>query len=110
MAAFADAFGEVERDRVGGPAFFAEGPAFIHLAGRPFATAPAAADQWSRPVRGGPPDRGARTRERLSEALGAQAISLTDVELQEIERAVPADAAAGSRYAEQQMAMLDSER
>jgi aryl-alcohol dehydrogenase-like predicted oxidoreductase len=53
---------------------------------------------------------GARTRERLGEALEAQTISLADAEIEEIERAVPADAAAGSRYAEQQMAMLDAER
>jgi aryl-alcohol dehydrogenase-like predicted oxidoreductase len=53
---------------------------------------------------------GARTRERLTEAVHAQSIEFTDDELQRIERAVPPDAAAGSRYAEQQMAMLDSER
>jgi aryl-alcohol dehydrogenase-like predicted oxidoreductase len=53
---------------------------------------------------------GARTPERLSEALQAQAVELTEDELDRIERAVPPDAAAGSRYAEPQMAMLDSER
>jgi aryl-alcohol dehydrogenase-like predicted oxidoreductase len=53
---------------------------------------------------------GARTPERLSEALQAQAIELTEDELDRIARAVPPDAAAGSRYAEPQMAMLDSER
>jgi aryl-alcohol dehydrogenase-like predicted oxidoreductase len=53
---------------------------------------------------------GARTRERLAEALHAQDVQLTRDELQRIEQAVPPDAAAGSRYAEQQMAMLDSER
>jgi aryl-alcohol dehydrogenase-like predicted oxidoreductase len=53
---------------------------------------------------------GARSRERLMEALQAQDINLTEDELQRIEQAVPPDAAAGSRYAEQQMAALDSER
>jgi aryl-alcohol dehydrogenase-like predicted oxidoreductase len=53
---------------------------------------------------------GARTRERLAEALQAQDIRLTQDEIERIERAVPPDAAAGARYAEPQMAMLDSER
>jgi aryl-alcohol dehydrogenase-like predicted oxidoreductase len=53
---------------------------------------------------------GARTRERLGEAQGALELTLTSEDLQEIEQAVPADAAAGTRYPEQQMAMLDSER
>jgi aryl-alcohol dehydrogenase-like predicted oxidoreductase len=53
---------------------------------------------------------GARTRERLNEALGALELTLTAEDLRRIEDAVPADAAAGSRYAEQQMAMLDSEK
>ncbi len=53
---------------------------------------------------------GARTRERLTEALGALQIDLTDEELTRIEQAVPADAAAGQRYPEPQMAQLDSER
>ncbi|HZU39972.1 MAG TPA: aldo/keto reductase [Solirubrobacteraceae bacterium] len=53
---------------------------------------------------------GARTRERLHEALGALELELGPEELAAIEQAVPADAAAGTRYAEAQMAMLDSER
>ncbi|HTX46260.1 MAG TPA: aldo/keto reductase [Solirubrobacteraceae bacterium] len=53
---------------------------------------------------------GARSRERLEEALQALETALTEDELERIERAVPPDAAAGTRYAEQQMAMLDSER
>jgi pyridoxine 4-dehydrogenase len=53
---------------------------------------------------------GARTRERLTEAQGALELELTAEDLAAIERAIPADAAAGSRYPEQQMAMLDSER
>lgn len=53
---------------------------------------------------------GARRRDRLSEALGAVALSLGPGDLAEIERAVPPGAAAGSRYAAQQMALLDSER
>ncbi|MEV0199120.1 aldo/keto reductase [Nonomuraea sp. NPDC050691] len=53
---------------------------------------------------------GARTRERLSEALGALDVKLEESDLAAIERAVPADAAAGERYAREQMTLLDSER
>jgi aryl-alcohol dehydrogenase-like predicted oxidoreductase len=53
---------------------------------------------------------GARQRHRLNEALGALELSLTEEDLAAIERAVPRDAAAGTRYASAQMAMLDSER
>jgi aryl-alcohol dehydrogenase-like predicted oxidoreductase len=53
---------------------------------------------------------GARTRERLDEALGALDVHLTGDDLARIEAAVPAGAAAGARYPEQQMGMLDSER
>ena len=53
---------------------------------------------------------GARTRERLSEALGALDLDLGAELAGELERAIPADAAAGERYPEQQMATLDSER
>jgi aryl-alcohol dehydrogenase-like predicted oxidoreductase len=53
---------------------------------------------------------GARRRERLHEALGALDVALTIDELGAIDRAVPAGAAAGSRYAESLMAELDSER
>jgi aryl-alcohol dehydrogenase-like predicted oxidoreductase len=52
---------------------------------------------------------GARKQERLDEALGALDLDLSDDELAEIERAMPADAAAGDRYNEQGMATLDSE-
>ena len=53
---------------------------------------------------------GARTRQRLAEALGAVDIELTDDQVAAIEFAVPAGAAAGDRYDAAQMAMLDSER
>lgn len=53
---------------------------------------------------------GARRRDRLTEALGALELSLSADDLAEIEAAVPADAAAGERYAPAQMAHLDSER
>ncbi|MBQ1031426.1 aldo/keto reductase [Micromonospora sp. C97] len=53
---------------------------------------------------------GARRRDRLTEALGAAAITLTEADLAAIEAAVPADAVAGARYDEAQMAHLDSER
>ncbi len=53
---------------------------------------------------------GARSRERLGEALGALSLELGPEEIARIEAAVPADAVAGERYATPQMAMLDSER
>lgn len=53
---------------------------------------------------------GARTRERLTEALGALDVTLDAADLAAIETAVPADAAAGERYPESQMAHLDSEQ
>jgi aryl-alcohol dehydrogenase-like predicted oxidoreductase len=53
---------------------------------------------------------GARRRDRLEEALGALEIELTADDVAAIERAVPKDAAAGERYDERQMAILDSER
>jgi aryl-alcohol dehydrogenase-like predicted oxidoreductase len=52
---------------------------------------------------------GARRRERLSEALGALKLRLNDDDLKQIERTMPAEAAAGDRYAPAQMASLDSE-
>jgi aryl-alcohol dehydrogenase-like predicted oxidoreductase len=53
---------------------------------------------------------GARRRERLHEALGALDVELTTEDLARIEAAIPAGAAAGTRYDEAQMALLDSER
>jgi aryl-alcohol dehydrogenase-like predicted oxidoreductase len=53
---------------------------------------------------------GARRRDRLDEALGALDVTLDAADLAAIEEAVPADAAAGERYPEAQMAHLDSER
>jgi aryl-alcohol dehydrogenase-like predicted oxidoreductase len=53
---------------------------------------------------------GARRRDRLTEALGALDLDLSAEDLGAIERAVPPGAAAGDRYDERQMAMLDSER
>ncbi|MET7436488.1 aldo/keto reductase [Streptomyces sp. NPDC004082] len=53
---------------------------------------------------------GARTRERLHEALGALDVTLDAADLAAVEEAVPAGAAAGDRYPEAQMAHLDSER
>ncbi len=52
---------------------------------------------------------GARRRDRLDEALGALELALDHDELERIEQAVPADAVAGTRYDEAQMAHLDSE-
>jgi len=53
---------------------------------------------------------GARTRERLDEALGAAEITLTGPDLDELARALPAEAVAGARYPEHSLPDLDSER
>jgi aryl-alcohol dehydrogenase-like predicted oxidoreductase len=53
---------------------------------------------------------GARRIDRLTEAIGALDVELAAADLELIEKAVPKGAAAGGRYAEAQMAMLDSER
>jgi aryl-alcohol dehydrogenase-like predicted oxidoreductase len=53
---------------------------------------------------------GARTRERLDEALGALTTQLDADDLAALERALPPGAAAGDRYPEAQMSVLDSER
>jgi pyridoxine 4-dehydrogenase len=53
---------------------------------------------------------GARRRDRLTEALGALDLRLSPDDLAQIERAVPAGAVSGTRYAEEQMALLDSEK
>ncbi|MCB1488414.1 MAG: aldo/keto reductase [Bauldia sp.] len=53
---------------------------------------------------------GARRLDRLTEALGALDLALDGDDLAAIEQAMPADSVAGTRYAADQMAMLDSER
>ncbi|MGX1541589.1 aldo/keto reductase [Streptomyces adustus] len=53
---------------------------------------------------------GARTRQRLTESLGALDVRLDDADLAAIEQAVPAGAAAGDRYGAAALAHLDSER
>jgi aryl-alcohol dehydrogenase-like predicted oxidoreductase len=53
---------------------------------------------------------GGRTRARLQEALGALTVSLSPEDLAAIEDAVPAGAAAGARYPDQQLAHLESEK
>jgi aryl-alcohol dehydrogenase-like predicted oxidoreductase len=53
---------------------------------------------------------GARTRKQLEESLGALPIVLSRADMDQIEAAVPADAIAGTRYGEEQMRMLDSEK
>jgi aryl-alcohol dehydrogenase-like predicted oxidoreductase len=53
---------------------------------------------------------GTSKRARLLEGIEAMAISLSREELLEIEAAVPAEAVAGTRYAAEHMAQLDSER
>jgi pyridoxine 4-dehydrogenase len=52
---------------------------------------------------------GPKRREQLEELLGALALDLSPDELGRIERAVPADAVAGSRYPPAVLATLDSE-
>lgn len=53
---------------------------------------------------------GARRRDQLAAALQGAALSLTAQEAAALERAVPAEAVAGERYAPAQMRMLDSEK
>jgi aryl-alcohol dehydrogenase-like predicted oxidoreductase len=53
---------------------------------------------------------GARSRERLSEALGALQLSLDAKALHALAAAMPNEAVAGTRYAAAQMAHLDSEK
>ncbi len=56
------------------------------------------------------PAIGARTRTQLTESLAALEVRLSSEEIARIEEAIPPSAAAGSRYPEPQMSMLDSER
>jgi len=53
---------------------------------------------------------GARRRDRLTEALGARDVRLMPAQLAQLSAAFPPGIAAGSRYAEEQMSHLDSER
>ena len=53
---------------------------------------------------------GARRRDRLAEALGALDLTLTPSDIAAIERAVPSGAVVGTRYPQQAMADLDSEK
>ncbi|GIH61683.1 aldo/keto reductase [Microbispora siamensis] len=53
---------------------------------------------------------GARRPHRVEEALAAADVTLTDTDLRAIDEAIPAGAAAGTRYAASLMALLDSER
>ena len=53
---------------------------------------------------------GSRRREQLRDALSAMDLQLTSQDLHRISEAVPATRVAGTRYDENQMRMLDSER
>jgi aryl-alcohol dehydrogenase-like predicted oxidoreductase len=53
---------------------------------------------------------GARRRTQLAESLEALELKLTPEDLAQIESAVPADAVSGTRYGEEQMRWLDSEK
>jgi aryl-alcohol dehydrogenase-like predicted oxidoreductase len=53
---------------------------------------------------------GARRRAQLVESLKALDLKLSIEDLAQIERDIPADAVAGTRYAEEQMRWLDSEK
>jgi len=56
------------------------------------------------------PVMGARTRKQLAETLGALSIQLSPAEIADLEAAIPPNAAAGTRYDEHQMRVLDSEK
>ena len=53
---------------------------------------------------------GARRRDRLSEALGAVDVKLTQAHLASLAKAFPPGAAAGNRYPDSQLAHMDSEK
>ncbi|MGC1459644.1 MAG: aldo/keto reductase [Steroidobacteraceae bacterium] len=53
---------------------------------------------------------GSRTRKQLTEALGALSLQLTAEQLEALTQAIPADAAAGSRYPAAALEHLDSEK
>jgi len=53
---------------------------------------------------------GARRRSQLAESLKALELKLTPDDLAKIESAIPVDAVAGTRYGEEQMRWLDSEK
>jgi aryl-alcohol dehydrogenase-like predicted oxidoreductase len=53
---------------------------------------------------------GARRRERLTEALGALDVKLTEAHLAALAKAFPPGAAAGNRYPDAQLAHMDSEK
>lgn len=53
---------------------------------------------------------GARTRKQLDESLGALELELSAADFQQLGDAIPPTAVAGTRYGEQQMKHLDSER
>ncbi|SHN75217.1 aldo/keto reductase [Bradyrhizobium erythrophlei] len=53
---------------------------------------------------------GARRRERLTEALGALEVKLTNAHLAALSKAFPPGAAAGNRYPDAQLAHMDSEK
>jgi len=56
------------------------------------------------------PVMGARKRTQLAESLAALDLKLTPDEISAIEAAIPPSAVAGTRYEEQQMRVLDSEK
>jgi aryl-alcohol dehydrogenase-like predicted oxidoreductase len=56
------------------------------------------------------PTIGARKRTQLAEALGALDHPLSAADVAELEKLIPAHAAAGTRYAAEQMSHLDSEK
>jgi aryl-alcohol dehydrogenase-like predicted oxidoreductase len=56
------------------------------------------------------PLAGARRPDQLAEALAGAGLVLSSEDLAAIERAIPAGAASGERYAKEQLAQLDSER
>ena len=53
---------------------------------------------------------GARRRDRLTEALGALDVKLTPAHLAALAKAFPPGVAAGTRYPEEQLAHMDSEK
>lgn len=53
---------------------------------------------------------GARTRQQLAESLAAVDVEISAADLSQIEALIPPEAVAGSRYGDEQMRVLDSEK
>jgi hypothetical protein len=89
----------------------------LELSGEPCASLGTHFRAWQRPSNGSSPrgrtsfrSSAARTRAQLEESLGALDVQFSPADLALIEEAIPPSAVAGTRYGEQHVQILDSER